>query len=181
MTEPNAPPDHQNGCVFPEAVGWLVSLTLAKNVITRKFGENMKENIAQQIADLLNNENQLVIPYTAQKIISQKGNYLFEANAQNEVLVCIECKKIQWYQFEVCHLTVNPKSRRRGYGHSILGKAIDHAILNNGRIIQCTIRKNNSASASLFLKNGFEKTSTFYYPNSGNNIEIYQKVISIAK
>jgi len=140
----------------------------------------MKPAIAKQIADLLNSENQLVIPYTEQKVMSNKDNYLFEINGSDEVLSCIECKKVQWYQYEVCHLTVNPNYRGNGQGQKILNKAIDYAKTNRGRIVQCTIRENNLASAGLFQKCGFNKISAFYYPDSGNNVNVWQKVVSVA-
>ncbi|MBE9526356.1 MAG: GNAT family N-acetyltransferase [Proteobacteria bacterium] len=136
----------------------------------------MKPAIAKQIAELLNSENQLVVPYTEQKIMDSKDNYLFEADDNDEVVSCIECKKVQWYQFEVCHLTVNPKHRRNGHGKKILLKAISHSKANRGRVIQCTIREGNDASSGLFLDNGFVKTSTFFYPDSGNDVSVYQKV-----
>lgn len=140
----------------------------------------MTPDIAKQIAELLNSENQLVVPYTEQKVISNNDNYLFEVNNDGEVISCIECKKVQWYQFEVCHLTVNPNHRRNGQGEKILNKAIEHAKANRGRIVQCTIRENNQKSSGLFEKNGFKKVSTFYYPDSGNNVGVWQKVVSNA-
>lgn len=139
----------------------------------------MKSSIAKQIAELLNSENQLVIPYTQQKIMSNKDDYLFEVNDSGEVLSCIECKKVQWYQYEVCHLTVNPSQRRNGYGQKILEKAIGHAKANRARVIQCTIRADNQESSSLFEKNGFSKVSMFYYPDSGNNVGVWQRVVSV--
>ena len=138
----------------------------------------MKPVIAKQIATLLNSENQLVVPYTEKKVLDNKNNYLFEVNDNDDVLSFIECRKVQWYQYEVCHLTVNPSHRRSGLGKKILEKAISHAKANRGRIIQCTIREKNTKSTSLFSKNGFLKTSKFYYPNSGNNVGVWQKVIS---
>ncbi len=140
----------------------------------------MNQVIAKQIAELLNSENQLVIPYTEQKILSTADNYLFESSEKDEVLCCIECKKVQWYQFEVCHLTVNPKHRKKGLGQKILDKAIEHSKSNRGRVVQCTIRENNTASIGLFSKNGFNKVSVFNYPDSGNNVGIWQKVVSVA-
>lgn len=139
----------------------------------------MKSNTAKQIAELLNSENQLVIPYTEQIILSKAENYIYEENEENEVLCCIELKKVQWYQFEVCHLTVNPKHRKNGYGQKILEKAINYSKANRGRVVQCTIREDNSASIGLFNKNGFHKVSVFYNPDSNNNVGVWQKVVSV--
>ena len=140
----------------------------------------MTPDIAKKIAALLNSENQLVIPYTEHKILTTADNYLYEINDNNEVLCCIECKKVQWYQFEVCHLTVNPKHRKIGLGQKILDKAIMHSQSNSGRVVQCTIREDNNASIGLFSKNEFNKVSVFNYPYSGNNVGVWQKVISVA-
>lgn len=138
----------------------------------------MERETAKQIADLLNKENQLVVQYTEEKVLTTKDNYLFELDENNEVISCIECKKVQWYQFEVCHLTVSPNHRRKGLGQKILDKAITHAKKNRGRIVQCTIREDNKASSGLFSNNGFNKVSTFYYPDSGNNVSVWQRVVS---
>lgn len=44
--------------------------------------------------------------------------------------------------------------------------------------MQCTIRENNEESTGLFVKNGFVRTALFLYPDTGNNVGVYQKVIS---
>jgi L-amino acid N-acyltransferase YncA len=44
--------------------------------------------------------------------------------------------------------------------------------------VQCTIRDDNAESEGLFNKCGFVQTSTFYYPSSGNNVGVWQKVVS---
>lgn len=136
--------------------------------------------VAKQIADLLNSENQLVVAYTEKKVMENGEKYLYELGESNEVLSCIECKRVQWYQYEVCHLTVNPMHRGNGHGRSILNKAIEHAKENGGRIVQCTIRENNAESSGLFESAGFHKSSVFFYPNSGNNVCVWQRVISAA-
>ena len=133
---------------------------------------------AGQIAALLNTENQLVVPYSAEKILSVSTNYLYETDEIGDVSVFIEVKKVQWYQYEFCHLTVSPNHRREGLGQLILSKAEKFAQDNRGRILQCTIRENNLASQALFQKSGFLNTAVFYYPDSGNNVTVWQKVIS---
>lgn len=110
----------------------------------------MNSAIAKQIADLLNSENQLVVAYTEKKILANSDTYLYELGEGNEVLSCIECKRVQWYQYEVCHLTVSPNHRGSGHARRILNKAIEHAKDNGGRIVQCTIRENNAESSGLF-------------------------------
>jgi ribosomal protein S18 acetylase RimI-like enzyme len=138
----------------------------------------MENRTAEQIANLLNKENQLVVRYTGEDILASSDRYLFKTNEKGAVTTCIECKKVQWYQFELCHLTVGPKYRKKGLGQVMLKEAESHVLRNEGRLIQCTIRENNQASINLFTKNGFKHVSTFYYPVSGNNVMVFQKVIS---
>lgn len=137
----------------------------------------MKEKIAKQIADLLNSENQLVVKYSQDIVLKNANQYLYLTTENNELKACIECKIVQWYQYEVCHLTVHPEHRRKGLGTEILRIAEMYAKENNGRVIQCTIREGNEGSAKLFSNSGFLKTSVFYYPTSGNNVGVWQKVI----
>ncbi len=140
----------------------------------------MYPDTAKQVADLLNSENQLVLHYTEEKVLASADHYVYEASEENKVIAFVECKKVQWYQFEVCHLTVNPGFRGKRYGKRILEKAINHAKSNRGRIVQCTIRDDNEASARLLEKSGFQKVSKFFYPYSGNNVDVWQKVIITA-
>ena len=140
----------------------------------------MDNAIAKQIASLLNSENQLVMEYTEDKVLDASDNFIYEANDSNVIVSCIECKKVQWYQFEVCHLTVNPDYRGKGEGKKVLQKALEFAKNNRGRIVQCTIREGNEASAALFKSCGFSEVSKFHYPNSGNNVAVWQKVVSSA-
>jgi ribosomal protein S18 acetylase RimI-like enzyme len=90
-------------------------------------------------------------------------------------------KKVQWYQAEVNHLTVHKDYCRQGIAQALLDAATTRVIKDRARILQCTIRDNNVESAGLFLKNGFVRTALFLYPNTGNNVGVYQKVISPPK
>jgi ribosomal protein S18 acetylase RimI-like enzyme len=137
----------------------------------------MKSQIAKQIADLLNTENQLVVRYTEDKVLNSSDNYVYE-EADNLIKAFIECKKVQWYQFEVCHLTVSSDFRGQGLGETVINKALEYAKGNGARVVQCTIRDDNAESKGLFTKCGFVQTSTFYYPSSGNNVGVWQKVVS---
>ncbi|MAU48594.1 MAG: hypothetical protein CMP09_28080 [Yangia sp.] len=87
-------------------------------------------------------------------------------------------KKVQWYQAEVSHLTVHRDYCRRGIAQALLTLATARAKKDRARILQCTIRENNEESTGLFVKNGFVRTALFLYPDTGNNVGVYQKVIS---
>ncbi|WP_017997957.1 hypothetical protein [Paracoccus sp. N5] len=55
----------------------------------------MDQNHAGQIAALLNTRNQLVKNYDAKAILSARARFLFEVR-DNQVVGCVELKKVQW-------------------------------------------------------------------------------------
>jgi N-acetylglutamate synthase-like GNAT family acetyltransferase len=141
----------------------------------------MERDHAQQIAELLNARNQLVIRYDAERVLHSANNYLYELNDAGEVVACVELKRVQWYQFEIDHLTVSKSVEGHGYARTLVERAEDRARAEGVRVLQCTIRANNRRSQKLFQKNGFDQVSTFYYPTSGNNVGVWQKILSKAK
>nr|WP_315405031.1 GNAT family N-acetyltransferase [uncultured Pseudomonas sp.] len=139
----------------------------------------MQNSEARQIAELLNRRNQLTQNYTEVMILESAGNYLFRKI--NEVVVaCVELKKIQWYQSEICHLTVHEQHQRQGHGRELIQQATDVAIKQGSRILQCTIRVGNNGSERAFLEAGFVITCSFHNARSGNNVNVYQKSIVVA-
>ncbi|GLS34887.1 hypothetical protein GCM10010869_04750 [Mesorhizobium tianshanense] len=141
----------------------------------------MDEKHAKQIAELLNEHNKLVVHYDAEKVLQSAENYLYEVTESGDVAACLELKRMQWYQFEVDHLTVHDDFLRRGYGQKLLDQAEKKAVTENGRLLQCTIRRDNAASEGLFAKCAFNRVGEFFYPLSGNNVGVWQKVISPAR
>ena len=139
----------------------------------------MRSEHARQIAELLNSRNQLVRNYDANMILGKANDFLYELK-DDIVVACIEAKKVQWYQWEVCHLTVAPKSEGQGLGSLMILKAEERAKNGGARIIQCTIRAGNAESERAFERNGYSRVSEFYYPNSGNNVGVWQKVVSVS-
>src|SRR2546423_832282 len=138
----------------------------------------MKPEHAKQIADLLNSRNQLVRDYDANMILDREDDFIYELK-DDAVIACIEAKKVQWYQWEVCHLTVAPKNEGQGLGSLMIRKAEERAKKGGARIIQCTIRVGNAESERAFERNGYRRVSEFYYPNSGNNVAVWQKIVSL--
>ncbi|MDA3840276.1 MAG: GNAT family N-acetyltransferase [Patescibacteria group bacterium] len=137
----------------------------------------MTRDIAEQIANLLNSRNQLVVDYTADKVLESKSNYVYLED-ENEVIACAESKKIQWYQSEISHVSVLKKVEGKGKGKEILSRAERKAKNDGAKLLQCTIRTNNENSLRLFLRMGYEKVNRFFYPNSGNWVYVLQKSIS---
>jgi len=141
---------------------------------------SLTESQSQQVATLLNERNQLTVQYTSASVAEHAGNYLVHLGARDEVLACVEVKRVQWYQCEVLHLTVAAAQERKGHGKALLCEAEKAARARGARLLQCTIREDNSASRGLFENFGFSQVGTFHNKNSGNNVAIFQKVLANA-
>ena len=139
----------------------------------------MKPEHAKQIADLLNSRNQLTRDYDDEMILNRADDFIYELE-DDAVVTCIEAKKVQWYQWEVCHLSVALENEGKGLGNSMIQKAEEKARNGKARIIQCTIRVGNAKSERAFERNGYRRVSEFYYPKNGNTVSVWQKVISTA-
>lgn len=138
----------------------------------------MDKSIATQIAELLNERNKLVVKQDGDVVLNNKDNYVFEVE-EGKVVVCAECKKVQWYQWEISHVSVDESMEGKGYGKKIIIKSEKVAKSSGARIIQCTIRSNNFQSIRLFRSMGYKEVNSFYYPKSGNWVFVYQKCVSI--
>jgi ribosomal protein S18 acetylase RimI-like enzyme len=140
----------------------------------------MTNSEAAEIAALLNDRNELVVQYDAARVLSNADNYIYRSGEAGTVVACLELKKVQWYQFEVSHVSVALGSERQGHGHTLVQEAENLAVAKGARILQCTIRENNEASKALFTKRGFSSACKFYSPYSGNTVGVWQKVVSHA-
>lgn len=138
----------------------------------------MTTNIAEQIANLLNERNQLTIQYTADKILENSENYVYLLE-EEKIIACAESKRVQWYQWEISHVLVAKDYEGKGFGNKILNEAEIKAKTGNAKILQCTIRANNENSIRLFSRNGYVQVNRFFYPKSGNWVYVYQKSISL--
>lgn len=136
----------------------------------------MTQEIAQQIASLINERNQLSKLYTAKMILEHKENYVY-FEKDGELIACAESKKVQWYQWEICHVSVAKKFERKGKGTEILLLAENKAKKGNARILQSTIRSNNENSIGLFLKNNYKQVNEFSNQTTGNIVNVYQKAV----
>jgi ribosomal protein S18 acetylase RimI-like enzyme len=132
---------------------------------------------AEQVAQLLNSRNQLQVGYTAQKVRRHAGSYLFEL--RDEVVVaCVEVRKVQWYQWEICHLSVSENHERQGLGKLLIRQAEEKAKCGAARIIQCTIRVGNEASEQTFRRSGYHEACRFFNAATDNHVAVWQKVLS---
>jgi ribosomal protein S18 acetylase RimI-like enzyme len=140
----------------------------------------MTHEEAQEIASLLNARNQLAQNYTAEDVLDEKDDYEYEIR-DGKVVVCIERRLVQWYQMEVRHLSVDGAWERKGLGSLVYGRAEEFGRSKRALLVQCTIREGNEASEGFFGAHGFAKVSTFFYAPTGNNVGVWQKVLSAAR
>jgi len=96
----------------------------------------MEENHANQIAYLLNKRNQLVIEYKADQVLDATDDYEYLLDSDDNVVAAVKIKKIQWYQWEFCHLTVNETHEGKGYGTKLIKRAEQKAKNGGALIIQ---------------------------------------------
>ena len=134
---------------------------------------NMSNTIAVQVANLLNTQNQLTIPYSEEMVLENQENYILRLGENETVIGVVEVKKVQWYQCEISHLSVHPDARRQQIGTSLLQEAESRVKELGGRIAQCTIRVGNEASEALFKKHGFIATVTFLNIQNGNKVTVF--------
>lgn len=134
----------------------------------------LSDNHADTIAALLKARNQLTREYNRVEI--QSADYLCRF-VDDEVVAFVEIRKVQWYQMEVCHLTVALAHEGRGHAKSLIKEAEERARQANARILQCTIRDENVASLELFKHFDFQVVSAFHNRLSRNNVYVLQKVL----
>lgn len=134
----------------------------------------LSDTQADRIRILLKDRNQLTREYSRAEILA--ANYLCRFLG-DEVIAFVELKKVQWYQAEICHLTVAPAHERQGHAKALIEDAEKSARASGCRLLQCTIREHNYASQSLFVHFGFRVVGRFYNQVSGNNVDVLQKVL----
>lgn len=135
---------------------------------------------ADQIASLLNERNQLTVKYTRKRVLDHATNYVCRHSEAGEIVACVEVKSVQWYQTELLHLTVAQAHVGRGHAKALLCVAERLARARGARLLQCTIRQENIASRRLFEGSGFLQVSVFLNQDSGNNVAVFQNVLTHA-
>ena len=83
----------------------------------------MNEKHAQQIADLLNDRNKLVGNYDANRVLRSAENYEYILDKNGNIIAAVEIKRVQWYQWEIRHLSVSKSYEDRGYGTKLVKKS----------------------------------------------------------
>jgi GNAT superfamily N-acetyltransferase len=140
----------------------------------------MNHAIAEQIAQLLNEQNQLTEPYDAERVLEEAAGavYIWRLDGAGKLLGVVCVKRVQWYQCEIKHLSVRVK--RQGTGRWLLERALAEAEARGAALVQCTIRVGNSDSEAFFTANGFKATTSFQNPESGNRVTVFQRLVQPA-
>jgi len=117
-----------------------------------------KQEIASQIAILINTYNGWKISYNFQSILNSNINYFVELN-QNLVIGCIGLQYENNLNSKIVHLCVHNLYRRKGIGKKLITTVINNCKTNE---INTQIRNTNFNSLYLFYRLGFTNKSRFY-------------------
>jgi ribosomal protein S18 acetylase RimI-like enzyme len=131
---------------------------------------------AIEIADLLNRRNELAQDYDAEKVLRNAQEWEV-ALEDDHVAACVQRRRVQWYQWEICHLSVDDGWEGRGLGFKLYKQAVAAARAGGARVLQCTIRSGNKRSELFFARQGFTRTTEFYNSATGNNVATWQKAL----
>ncbi len=131
---------------------------------------------AGQIAALLNERNQLAGMYTDKSILSCAETYDYEI-VDGEVASCVQRKELQWYQWEILHLSTSEKHEGKGLAYKVYKRTEDRAIANGVQLLQCTIREGNRNSEEFFTRQGFTKVNRFRNNRTSHVVGVWQKVL----
>ena len=134
------------------------------------------ESEAAQVALLLNTRNQLTRAYDVKRVLEEWAQYRIIREG-GRLVACVQLRPVQWYQWEVLHLSVHEDCVGRGLGGQLLQIAKADATRVDIKLLQCTIRAGNVGSERLFSRAGFSRVSAFHNPRSGNNVAVWQHVL----
>ncbi len=138
----------------------------------------MDIQVAEQIAILLNTQNQLTVKYDTQQILEAAHEYIYEIDDDDVLIACMQLKSVQWYQVEICHVSVNKINHQYGAAYRLLDKAIIDSREKNVHLLQATVNQSNGVPQKFLQKFNFTQTSTFYNPLTKNHITVWQKALS---
>jgi len=111
-----------------------------------------QQEIAKQVANLLNNHNKLYVKHTDYSIMRGAADYFVEIIG-NKVIGCTALLKEYPEMSKSYHTSVHPDHRRDGLGVKLLLTAINNC---KTPYIYGTIREDNHASLGLVSKLGWK-------------------------
>jgi RimJ/RimL family protein N-acetyltransferase len=111
-----------------------------------------REEIASQIASLINRYNKLYRKYSRNKILYNNNTNYFVEIVHNIVVGCVGALKKSHNVTEIKHICVNPAYRRKGIAKKLVNLAIANC---DTEFVYMTIRHDNEASLTMAKSLGF--------------------------
>jgi ribosomal protein S18 acetylase RimI-like enzyme len=110
-----------------------------------------RNELAGQIAKLLNENNKLTVHHTANTILTSRANYFVDV-VNGIVIGCVALQKENALFTRQFHMCVHPNFRRLG-----IAKRLSQAAVNSAdtQYVYTTIREDNAASLNLNKNLGF--------------------------
>ncbi|MBD3260771.1 MAG: GNAT family N-acetyltransferase [Candidatus Altiarchaeales archaeon] len=115
------------------------------------------QEVASQIAKLINSYNSLSTQRTTQGILSSKTKYVVETHGRFVIGVA-GVEKTSYQMSELKHMVVHPSWRGKGVGQFIGRRALD---ICDTPVIYATVRTSNSPSMKTMEKLGFNRVEEF--------------------
>jgi L-amino acid N-acyltransferase YncA len=142
----------------------LRNLAPSSYSVANKFKFTLSDwSIANQIAKLLNNNNNLNKCHNASSIMNDTVEYFVEVT-NNRVIGCVGLKR-ELRLDKIVHLSVDNSMRNAGIGSRLLNTAVFNSLKD---ILYMSIRNDNVASINLANKVGFIVVA--YIPKQTYNI-----------
>jgi N-acetylglutamate synthase-like GNAT family acetyltransferase len=130
------------------------------------------QDIARQLAGLLNDYNGLARKRHAIDILNSKTDYVVETHGKL-VIGAVGIHKLSFHISEIKHLSVRKKWRKKGIGRFLLKKAIE---LCETPFVYSTIRENNLTSIRLLENLGFSRVGG--YNGKGHRVLVFIREIA---
>lgn len=127
-------------------------------------------------ADLTNLINRFGDLHSEVLISSEAARFYCTTLREGRLVGCIKLQPVNWYQADLSHLVVHPEYRRQNIARILIAKACRRARLADCRIVQSTIRHNNTAASDLFCSSGFMPTVSFT-GLSGQTLAVWSLVL----
>lgn len=115
------------------------------------------QDMARQIAALLNSCNLLKTRKTTQDILDGRNNYVVESHGR-WVLGAVGLDRQSYTFTEIKHLVTHPNWRDKGIAKHLLKRALAIATT---KMVYATVRENNEASVKLFRGIGFRDSGDY--------------------
>jgi predicted acetyltransferase len=111
-----------------------------------------EQELAIQIANLLNKYNKLTRKHDSQTILNPSTDYFVELR-DGKVVGCVGLTKESSLLSKLHHLSVDSSFRRQGIATKLINMALSNCVTGN---IYATVREDNIESTKLMLKNNFK-------------------------